>query len=56
MLTGKRERLLATEARAQTIAWRPDGKRLAAGCDDGAVVVWDTRIMVKGTPPAVPHH
>jgi WD40 repeat protein len=36
----------------QTLAWRPDGRRLAVGCNDGKIHVWDvetaTQIMSFG--------
>jgi WD40 repeat protein/transcriptional regulator with XRE-family HTH domain len=33
------------------VAWRPDGKQLAGGGDDGTVYVWDAK---EGTPPRTP--
>jgi eukaryotic-like serine/threonine-protein kinase len=28
-------------ARTRSVAWRPDGRRVAAGCNDGTIHVWD---------------
>src|SRR5437899_4879620 len=37
------------------LAWHPDGRRLATGCDDRKIHVWDVKTAVEVMPPWTGH-
>jgi serine/threonine protein kinase/WD40 repeat protein len=41
----------ATVDWTHSVAWHPDGRRLAAGCSDRKIHLWDTATGVEATPP-----
>ncbi|MBI3407193.1 MAG: protein kinase [Planctomycetes bacterium] len=41
----------ATVTHTWSVAWHPDGRRLAAGCDDTKIHVWDTQTAVEVMSP-----
>src|SRR5204862_1428054 len=38
-----------------SVAWHPDGRRLAAGCNDRKIHIWDTETGTEVMPPLVGH-
>jgi WD40 repeat protein len=52
-LSGQVERVFTHRATAQTVAWHPDGRRLAVGYDNGDLLLWDPQ---TGEPQSLPGH